>query len=121
MKEAGDFMISFRPTQIEQLAIEAKLNLIFGAKVYDRIFLGFEILEVVNDELRAWSPSEYCAAVIDVQHSGKVGWIAQTVFNRPIRSVNVLLRGMKHESSRQPACGPSERLRVRDGANESRR
>ena len=60
-------MTSFRPTEIEQLAIEAKLNRFFGAKVYDRIFLGFEVLEVVNDELRAWSPSEHCAAVIDLR------------------------------------------------------
>ena len=51
-------MTSFRPTQIEQLAIEAKLNFVFGAKVYDSIFLGFEVLEVVKDELRAWSLSE---------------------------------------------------------------
>jgi hypothetical protein len=116
MREPGDFMSSFRPTQIEQLAIEAKLNFIFGAKVYDRIFLGFEVLEVVKDELRAWSPSEHCAAVIDVQHSGKIAWIAQTVFNRPVRRVNVLLRGMRHESCQQPACNGAERLR---GDNEA--
>jgi hypothetical protein len=48
-------MTSFRPTELEQLAIEAKLNRFFGAKVYDRLFLGFEVLEVVGDELRAWS------------------------------------------------------------------
>jgi hypothetical protein len=95
-------MTSFRPTQIEQLAIEAKLNLVFGAKVFDKVFRGFEVLEVVHDELRAWSPSEHCAAVIDIQHSGKVAWIAQTVFNRPIRRVNVLLRGMRHDSCEQP-------------------
>jgi hypothetical protein len=50
-------MTSFRPTKIEQLAIEAKLNLIFGAKVYDSLFLGFEVMEVAKDELRAWAPS----------------------------------------------------------------
>jgi hypothetical protein len=83
-------MTSFRPTKIEQLAIEAKLNFIFGAKVYDRVFLGFEVLEVVNDELRAWALSEHQAAVIDVRYSGKVAWIAQTVFNRPVRRVSVL-------------------------------
>jgi hypothetical protein len=51
-------MTSFRPTEIEQLAIEAKLNRFFGAKVYDRIFLGFEVLEIVDDELRACSTSQ---------------------------------------------------------------
>jgi hypothetical protein len=76
---------TFRPTETEQLAIEAKLNLIFGARVYDSLFLGFEVLEVVGDELRAWASTEHRAAVIDVRYSPRVAWIAQTLFNRPIR------------------------------------
>ena len=103
MTGRGDSMTSFRPTKIEQLAIEAKLNLIFGAKVYDSLFLGFEVMEVAKDELRAWAPSEHRAAVIEVRYSGTVAWIAQTVFNRPIRQVTVLLRGMKHDVCEQPA------------------
>ena len=95
-------MTSFRPTKIEQFAIEAKLNRFFGARVYDGVFLGFEVLEVVDDELRAWSPSEHYAAVIDLQHSAKVAWIAQSVFNRPIRQVRVLARGMSHNACEQP-------------------
>jgi hypothetical protein len=103
MREPGTSTASFRPNQIEQLAVEAKLNFIFGARVYDSLFLGFEVLELVKAELRAWSPSEHCAAVIEVQHSGKVAWIAQSVFNRPVRRINVLLRGMKHDTGEQPA------------------
>jgi hypothetical protein len=34
-------MASFCPSEIEQLALQAKLNFAFGAKVYDRFFLGF--------------------------------------------------------------------------------
>ena len=37
-------MTSFRPTEIGQLAIEAKLNLVLGAEAYDRVFPGFEVL-----------------------------------------------------------------------------
>jgi len=106
----GDCMTSFRPTKIAQLAIEAKLNLILGAEAYDRVFPGFEVLEVVDGELRAWAPTEYRAAVIDVRYSGMVAWIAQTVFNRPIQRVNVLLRGMKHDSWEQPAVGAARRF-----------
>jgi hypothetical protein len=95
-------MISFRPTKIEQLAFEAKLNRFFGENIYDRVFLGFEIVEVVDDELRAWSPSEHCAAVIDLHYAKKVAWIAQTLFNRPVRQVRVLARGMSHNGSAQP-------------------
>ncbi len=104
-------MTSFRPTAIEQLMLEAKLNLMFGAKVYDRLFLGFEVLEVVDDELRAWASSEHRAAVIDIRYSGRVAWLAETVFNRPIRRVNVLLRGMKHDVCEQPAWGADGELR----------
>lgn len=104
-------MITFRPTEIEQLAIEAKLNFIFGAKVYDSLFLGFEVLEVVGDELRAWASTEHRAAVIDVRYSGRVAWIAQTVFNRPIRRVSVLLRGLRHDTCEQPAYGADRWLR----------
>src|SRR6266852_8063979 len=106
----GDCMTSFRPTEIGQLAIEAKLNLVLGAEAYDRVFLGFEVLEVVDGELRAWAPSEHRAAVIDVRYSGTVAWIAQTVFNCPIRRVSVLLRGLKHDSCEQPAFRADRRL-----------
>jgi hypothetical protein len=96
-------MTSLCPTEIEQLVFQAKPNLIFGAEVYDKLFLGFEVLEVINDELRAWASTEHRAAVIDVRYSGRVAWIAQTVFNRSIRRVSVLLRGMKHDTFEQPA------------------
>jgi hypothetical protein len=111
MTTPGDRMTSFRPTAIEQLALEAKLNLMFGARVYDRLFLGFEVLEVVNEELRAWASSEHRAAVIDIRYSGKVAWLAESVFNRPIRRVNVLLRGMKHDVCEQPVWGAYGELR----------
>ena len=95
-------MTSFRPTKIQQFAIEAKLNLMFGASVYDRTFLGFEVLEVVDGELRGWAPTEHGAAVIDVHYASKLAWIAETVFKRPIRRVSVLVRGLKHNTSEQP-------------------
>jgi hypothetical protein len=105
-------MTAFRPSEIEQLAIDAKLNLTFGAKLYDRIFLGFEIIEVANEELRAWAPSEHQAAVIEVRYSGTVARIARTVFNQPIRRVRVLLRGLKHEGCEQPCFGAGSQLQV---------
>lgn len=106
----GNCMTSFRPTRIAQLAIEAKLNLVLGAEAYDMVFPGFEILEVVDGELRAWAPSEYRAAVIDVRYSSTLAWIAQTVFNRPVERVSVLLRGLKHDGCEQPAFGAGSRF-----------
>ena len=103
-------MTSFRPTEIGQLAIEAKLSLVHGAEVYDRIFPGFEVLEVVDGELRAWAPSEHQAAVIDVHYAGTIARIAQSVFNRPIERVSVLLRGLKHDGCEQPAFAAGSRF-----------
>jgi hypothetical protein len=95
-------MTSFRPTEIQQFAIQAKLNLRLGACVYDRVFLGFEVLEIVDGELRGWAPTEHCAAVIDVRYSASVARIAETILNRPIHRVSVLMRGLKHNASEQP-------------------
>jgi hypothetical protein len=97
-------MNTFRPTEIEQFAIDAKLNLVFGPKLYDRVFLGFEVLAVVDGELRGWSPCEHRAAVIDVHYSARVAWIAQRVFNQPVRRVNVVVRGLRHNDCEQPVC-----------------
>ena len=95
-------MNQFRPTKIEHFALEAKLNRFFGAGIYDRVFLGFEVLEIVDGKLRAWSPSEHCAAVIDVHYADKVAFVAQSVFNRPVRQVSVVVRGMNHDGCEQP-------------------
>jgi hypothetical protein len=110
MNGLGDDMTAFRPSEIEQFAIDAKLNLTFGAKLFDQIFLGFEIIEIANEELRAWAPSEHQAAVIEVRYSDTVARIARAVFNRPIRRVRVLLRGLKHEGCEQPCFGAGWQL-----------
>ena len=95
-------MTSSRPTEIQQLAIQAKLNLHLGASVYDWVFLGFEVLEIVDGELRGWAPTEHCAAVIDVRYSSMVARIAENILKQPIRRVSVLMRGLKHNASEQP-------------------
>lgn len=96
-------MISFRLTELEQLAIQAKLNLLLGAGVYDAIFLGFEVLEIAGDELRGWARSEYCAATIDIHFSAQVARAAQAVLKQPVRRTSFLMRGLKHDTDEQPA------------------
>jgi hypothetical protein len=92
-------MTVFRPTETEQFAIEAKRNLIFGAEIYDSLFLGFEVLQVVDDERRAWAPSEHCAAVIDVRYSGMVAWIGSP----SVVSIRHGLSGSRHAGWRDHA------------------
>lgn len=95
-------MPTFRPTELHQLAVQAKLNFALGAQVYDDIFAGFEVLEIVGDELRGWATSEYRAAVIDIHFSTELAQIAQAVTGRPVRRTSFLLRGLKHEAEEQP-------------------
>lgn len=95
-------MTTFRPTEIDQLAIQAKLNFALGACIYDDVFAGFEVLEIVGDELRGWATSEYRAAVIDLHFSAELARIAQAVLQRPVRRTSFLLRGLKHDTDEQP-------------------
>lgn len=98
-------MTTFRPTDIHQLAIQAKLNFALGPHVYDEVFAGFEVLEVVEDELRGWATSEHRAAVIDIHFSDELARIAQAVTGRPVRRTSFVLRGLKHDTDEQPARG----------------
>jgi len=101
-------MTTFRLTEIQQLAIQAKLNFALGAFVYDDVFAGFEVLEIVGDELRGWATSEYRAAVIDIHFSRDLAGIAQAVTGRPIRRTSFVLRGLKHVTEEQPAWEADE-------------
>src|SRR4029453_641366 len=95
-------MTTFRPTEIHQRAIQAKLNFALGARVYDDVFAGFEVLEIVGDELRGWATSEYRAAVIDIPFSAERGRLAKAVTGRAVQRTSFLLRGMKHDTDEQP-------------------
>lgn len=96
-------MTSFRLTDIEQLAVQARLNLSLGRTTYDAVFLGFEVLEIVGDELRGWARSEYCAATIDIHFSREVARAAQAVLKQPVRRTSIVMRGLKHDTDEQPA------------------
>lgn len=98
-------MTTFQPTEIHQLAIEAKLNFVLGARIYDEIFAGFEVLEIADGELRGWATSEHRAAVIDLHFSAELARIAQAVTRRPVRRTSFLLRGLRHDTAEQPAWG----------------
>jgi hypothetical protein len=96
-------MTTFRPSEIHQLAIQAKLNFALGAHVYDEVFAGFEVLEIAGEELRGWATSEYRAAAIDIHFSAELARIARAVTGRPVRRTSFVLRGLKHDTEEQPA------------------
>ncbi|MCP4621095.1 MAG: hypothetical protein GY844_32210 [Bradyrhizobium sp.] len=96
-------MTTFRPSEIHQFAIQAKLSYALGARVYDDVFAGFEVLEIVGDELRGWATSEYRAAVIDLHFSAEVARVAQAVTGWPVSRTSFVLRGLKHDTDEQPS------------------
>lgn len=96
-------MTTFRPSEIHQFAIQAKLNFALGARVYDEVFAGFEVLEIVDDEVRGWATSEYRAAAIDLHFSAELARIAETVTGRAVRRTSFVLRGLRHDTGEQPA------------------
>ena len=114
-------MTTFCLTEIHQLAIQARLNFTLGARVYDDVFAGFEVLEIVGDELRGWATSEYRAAAIDIHFSAEVARIAQGVLGRPVRRTSFLLRGMRHETDEQPAWGAEASAPIAFFATTSKR
>ena len=95
-------MTTFRPTEIHQFAIQAKLNFALGARVYDDVFAGFELLEIVGDELRGWATSEFRAAAIDLHFSVELARITQAITGWPVSRTSFVLRGLKHETEEQP-------------------
>jgi hypothetical protein len=51
----------YRPSPVEQLAIQARLNFILGPREYDRLFLNFECGEIHGTSVQVFARSEYNA------------------------------------------------------------
>jgi hypothetical protein len=75
------------PTQ--NLAIQARLNFMLGAKTYDLLFLGFECGELIDGILNVFVRTEYCAGRIGSEYVPHVAVAAESVIKRPIKCVRV--------------------------------
>ena len=84
----------YRPTVAEKFAIEARLNMILGAKEYDRLFLGFECGELEGDVVNVYARSEYCALRIDSRYAPHIAVAVQSVIGRPVNAVTVLPKNL---------------------------
>jgi hypothetical protein len=56
-------MSEFKPTLHEHLAIEAKLNMLLGAAIYDRLLIGFRVVSLKDGVLLVLVDSENLAAI----------------------------------------------------------
>lgn len=80
----------YRPTLIENLAIQARLNFILGAREYDSLFLGFECGHIQDKTVRVFARSEHNAHQIGSRYSAHVAIAVESVLKRPIKTVHVL-------------------------------
>jgi hypothetical protein len=84
-----------KPTDIQQFAIQAKLSMKLGPRVFDSIFVGFEISGLSNGEMRVLARSEYCAEVIENNYLGMLAVIVESVLKRPVKFVTVASKNVR--------------------------
>lgn len=82
------------PSPTQQYAIDAKLNFMLGAEVYDQLFLGFECGAVVEYTVRVFVEDEEKAAIIESEYSWHVAVIVESVMKTPVEFVNVLPKNL---------------------------
>ena len=84
-------MSEFHPTRYEHYAIEAKLNMLLGASVYDELFIGFEVISVRRGVLDV-HVSSHSADIIRRAYSLPVAIVVESVLKRAVKSVNLYPR-----------------------------
>ena len=84
------------PSKSQQQAIEAKLNFMLGAEVYDRLFIGFVCGHFENDKVSIFVQNENCAAVIESEYRWHLALIVESVLKKPIKFVNVLPKALSN-------------------------
>jgi hypothetical protein len=82
-------MSQFKPQEVQQQAIQARLNYFLGAEEYDRLLVGFEILHI-EDEVLTLSVRPACANEVQEKYSLHVAIVAETLLRRAIRKVDVI-------------------------------
>jgi hypothetical protein len=79
-------MSEFKPTLHEHLAIEARLNMLLGAAIYDRLLIGFRVVSVKDGVLLVLVDPENLAT-INREYSMHLAIVVESVLRRAIRSV----------------------------------
>lgn len=77
-------------TDEEDLAVQAKLNFILGARIYDTYFPGFRCADLQDGAVTAYARSEYMAGIIGAEFSPHIAEAIARVVEQPVTSVLVL-------------------------------
>ncbi len=80
------------PTPVQQLAIQAKLNMLLGTETYDTLFLGFECGVIFEDTVHVYVPTADAAIAIGIGYPQQVAIAVGSIVGLPIREVQVLPR-----------------------------
>lgn len=80
------------PTLDEQFAIQAKLNMLLGAEVFDSLFLGFQCGVIFQDVVHVYVPSAEAAMAISIGYPKQVALAVASIMKLPISDVHVLPR-----------------------------
>ena len=79
-------MSEFKPALHQHLAIEARLNMLLGAAIYDRLLIGFRVVSVKDGVLLVLVDPENLAA-INREYSMHLAIVVESVLRRAIKSV----------------------------------
>ena len=77
-------------TEIENLAIQARMALIVGAKTFDRVFAGIKFAEAEGGLLYVYARDEEAAADIEDNHGLHISIVASAILKQRIEVVVVL-------------------------------
>jgi hypothetical protein len=83
-------------TEIQDQAIQARMALVVGAKVYDRLFAGVRFDELDGDILFVYAKTERRADEIEDKFSMHISIIASKILDREVNIVMVLPRQFVH-------------------------
>ena len=82
-------MNQFKPQEVQQQAIQARLNYFIGADEYDRLFAGFEVIHI-EDEVLTLCVRRGCASEVQDKYAWHIAIVAEALLKQAIRKVNVV-------------------------------
>jgi hypothetical protein len=84
---------NMRPSEVEQLAIQAKLNMRMGAEAFDRVFMGAEFTHAWQGTLFVKVRSEFIADQLERKHVALLAAVAEDILGERIAFVDIIARG----------------------------
>jgi hypothetical protein len=87
---ACPYLLAMKLTEIQNLAIQARMAFLVGAKTFDRLFAGIQFDEADGPLLYAFAKDELAAAEIEDEFALRIALIASQILQQEIDVVVVL-------------------------------